>query len=70
MEECEKNSVWAKFARTGSDEKTYYVDYYNLDVVISAGYRVKSRNRIIFRKWAANVLKEYLLRGYVVDENS
>ncbi len=69
FEECEKNSVWAKFARTGSDGKTYYVDYYNLDVVISVGYRVKSRNGIIFRKWAANVLKEYLLRGYVVDEN-
>ena len=69
FEECEKNSVWAKFARTGSDGKTYYVDYYNLDVVISVGYRVKSRNGIIFRKWGANVLKEYLLRGYVVDEN-
>lgn len=67
LEECDKNSVWAKFARTGSDGKTYYVDYYNLDVVISVGYRVKSRNGIIFRKWATNVLREYLLKGYIVD---
>ena len=68
-EECEKDSVWAKFARTGSDGKTYYVDYYNLDVIISVGYRVKSSNGIIFRKWANNVLREYLLKGYVVDAN-
>lgn len=68
-EECEKDSVWAKFARTGSDGKTYYVDYYNLDVIISVGYRVKSSNGIVFRKWANNVLREYLLKGYVVDAN-
>ena len=67
LEECDKNSVWAKFARTGSDGKTYYVDYYNLDVIISVGYRVKSRNGIIFRKWATNVLREYLLKGYIID---
>lgn len=66
-EECEKNSVWAKFARTGSDGKNYYVDYYNLDVVISVGYRVKSQNGIIFRKWANNILKQYLIKGYAVD---
>lgn len=69
LEECDKNSVWAKFARTGSDGKTYYVDYYNLDVIISVGYRVKSHNGIVFRKWATNVLKEYLLKGYTVDTN-
>lgn len=46
-EECEKDSAWAKFARTGSDGKTYYVDYYNLDVIISVGYRVKSSNGIV-----------------------
>ena len=42
-EELEKTSVWAKFARTGTDNKNYYVDYYNLDMVISVGYRVKSK---------------------------
>ena len=68
-EECEKDSVWAKFARTGSDGKTHYVDYYNLDVIISVGYRVKPRNGIVFRKWANSILREYLLRGYVVDRN-
>lgn len=66
-EECDKNSVWAKFARTGSDGKQYYVDYYNLDIVISVGYRVKSPNGVVFRKWANGVLKEYLLRGYTID---
>lgn len=67
-EECEKNSVWAKFARTGSDGKKYYGYYYNLDVIISVGHRVKSQNGIIFKKWANNVLKEYLLiKGYVVE---
>ncbi len=42
---------------------------YSLDVIISVGYRVKSKNGVLFRKWASNVLKEYLLRGYVVDGN-
>lgn len=47
--ELDKNSVWAKFAYTASDEKTYQVDYYNLDVVISVGYRVKSQRGVQFR---------------------
>lgn len=42
-------------------------DYYNLDIVISVGYRVKSPNGVVFRKWANGVLKEYLLRGYTID---
>ena len=46
------NSVVAKFATTAKDGKTYQVDYYNLDMIISIGYRVKSQNGIIFRKWA------------------
>ena len=67
--ECsDKESVWAKFARTGLDGKQYYVDYYNLDVILSVGYRVKSKNGIIFRKWANKVLKEYLLKGYALDK--
>ena len=66
-QECEKNSVWAKFARTGNDGKQYDVDYYNLDVIISVGYRVNSKNGVIFRKWANRVLKDYLIKGYVVN---
>ena len=45
------------------------IKYYNLDMVISVGYRVKSKRGIIFRKWASSVLKEYLLKGYVINEN-
>lgn len=67
-EECDKETVWAKFARTGSDGKQYYVDYYNLDIIISVGYRVKSYRGVAFRKWANSVLKGYLLKGYVLDE--
>ena len=59
-----KKSVWAKFAYTASDGKTYQVDYYNLDVIISVGYRVKSHRGTQFRQWANKVLKDYLLRGY------
>ena len=55
-----KESVWAKFAYTASDGKTYQVDYYNLDVIISVGYRVKSHRGTQFRQWANKVLKEYL----------
>ena len=60
--ELVKESVWAKFAYTASDGKTYQVDYYNLDVIISVGYRVKSIRSIEFRRWANSVLKEYLLK--------
>ena len=58
-EELVKDSVWAKFAYTASDGKTYQVDYYNLDVIISVGYRVKSKRGTQFRQWANKVLKEY-----------
>ena len=47
---------------------TRNIDYYNLDVIISVGYRVKSQNGIVFRRWANSVLKEYLLKGYVINE--
>ena len=59
-----KESVWAKFAYTASDNKVYQVDYYNLDVIISVGYRVKSLRGTQFRQWANKVLKDYLLKGY------
>ena len=62
------NSVVANFATTASDGKTYIVSYYNLDVIISVGYRVKSKRGIAFRKWASGVLKQYLLTGYAVNE--
>lgn len=64
----QKESVWAKFAYTASDGKTYQVDYYNLDVIISVGYRVKSHRGTQFRQWANKVLKDYLLRGYSVNQ--
>ncbi|MCR4699202.1 MAG: virulence RhuM family protein [Bacilli bacterium] len=67
--ELDEKSTRAKNARTGPDGKKYIVDYYNLDVVISVGYRVKSRNGIIFRRWANSVLKEYLLKGYALNNN-
>ena len=67
--ELEPNRVVAKNATTASDGKVYDVAFYNLDVVISVGYRVKSKNGVAFRKWALSILKEYLLRGYVVDAN-
>ena len=63
-EELLKESVWAKFAYTASDNKVYQVDYYNLDVIISVGYRVKSLRGNQFRQWANKVLKDYLLKGY------
>ena len=62
------DSVIAKFATTASDGKTYQVDYYNLDMIISIGYRVKSQNGIIFRKWATKILKDFMIKGYAVNE--
>ena len=64
----EDNSVVAKFATTAADGKTYQVEYYNLDMILSVGYRVKSKNGIIFRKWANQILKNYMLKGYAVNQ--
>ena len=66
-EELAGISVVAKFATTATDGKVYQVEYYNLDMVLSAGYRVKSSRGIEFRRWANKVLKEYLLKGYSVN---
>lgn len=63
------NQVVAKNATTGNDGKTYIVSFYNLDVIIPLGNKVHSQNGIMFRKWANSVLKEYLLKGYVINEN-
>lgn len=67
--ELDKNSVWAKFAYTAADGKKYNVDYYNLDVIISVGYRVKSRRGTQFRIWAMGILKEYMKKGFALDDD-
>ena len=67
--ELDRNSVVANFATTAADEKTYQVDYYNLDVIISVGYRVKSQRGVQFRIWATNILKEYIKKGFAMDDD-
>ncbi|MDQ7734218.1 virulence protein RhuM/Fic/DOC family protein [Halomonas sp. SpR1] len=66
--ELERNSVCANFAHTAEDGKTYQVDHFNLDVIISVGYRVKSQRGVQFRKWATDVLKQYLVQGYTLNQ--
>ena len=68
LEEELDNSVVANFATTANDGKKYNVDYYNLDMIISVGYRVKSKNGILFRKWANKILKDYMIKGYAVNQ--
>ncbi len=69
-EELDKDSsVVTKFATTASDGKNYMVEHYNLDVIISVGYRVKSQRGVEFRRWANSVLKAYILKGYAVNHN-
>ena len=68
--ELKIESTCAKNAHIPSTRNRYYEsDIYNLDVIISVGYRVKSKRGILFRKWANSVLKKYLLNGYVINEN-
>jgi hypothetical protein len=64
--ELDQNSVVANFATTAADGKTYQVEYYSLDVIISVGYRVKSQRGTQFRQWATKVLREHLLKGYTI----
>lgn len=66
--ELSRDSVVANFATTAADGKTYQVDYYNLDVIISVGYRVKSQRGVQFRLWASRVLKEYMRKGFALDD--
>ena len=66
--ELSPEAVVAKFATTATDGKTYQVDYYNLDVIISVGYRVKSVRGTQFRIWATQRLKEYLIKGFTMDD--
>lgn len=73
-EELKDEQVVAKFANTtlhGAIEgktQTHMIDYYNLDVIISVGYRVKSKNGVSFRKWANKILKDYMIKGYAVNK--
>ncbi len=73
-EELKDEKVVAKFANTtthgaiAGKVQTHMIDYYNLDVIISVGYRVKSQNGIIFRKWANKILKDYMIKGYAVNQ--
>lgn len=68
-QELERGSVVAKNATTAADGKTYQVDYYNLDAIISVGYRVNSTQATRFRQWATRVLREHLTRGYSLNEH-
>lgn len=67
-EELDGLSVVANFATTASDGKTYHVEYYNIEMITSIGYRVKSKRGIQFRVWANKILRDYLLRGYSVNQ--
>ena len=71
LEEELDNSAVANFAtvqKEGVREVTRNIDYYNLDMIISVGYRVKSKNGIVFRKWANKVLKDYMIKGYAINQ--
>lgn len=67
--ELEEKSVVAFFATTASDSKTYSVAYYNLDMIISVGYRVHSYRGVQFRIWATKVLKEYIVKGFAMNDD-
>ena len=67
-EELEIHSAVAKYATTASDGKIYQIDYYNLDVIISIGYRVNSKRGVEFRRWANAVLKDHLIKGYSLNQ--
>ncbi|BFM48552.1 virulence protein RhuM/Fic/DOC family protein [Marinomonas sp. THO17] len=66
--ELERGAVVAKYATTAEDGKTYQVEHYNLDVIISVGYRVKSQQGVRFRQWATTRLKDYLIKGYSINQ--
>jgi hypothetical protein len=66
--ELEKNSVFAFFATTALDGKTYHVEHFNLDAILSVGYRVNSKRGTQFRVWASKVLKDNLMKGYALNE--
>lgn len=67
-EELDNVPVVAKFATTAADGKVYQTEHYNLDMVISVGFRVKSRRGVDFRRWANTILKEYMIKGYAINQ--
>ena len=67
--ELDENSVCRKFRQTADDGKNYQVKFYNLEAIISVGYRADSQRAIEFRKWATNVLSNFARKGYVLDKN-
>lgn len=66
--ELDENTVCSFFEHTAEDGKTYNVQYYNLDMIISVGYRVNSKRGIAFRKWATGILKDYMIKGYAINQ--
>ena len=66
--ELAQQSVVANFATTASDGKTYQIAHYNLDVIISVGYRVRSKQGTLFRQWATQRLRDYLIKGFALDD--
>ena len=66
--ELDENSVVRKFRTTAADGKAYLTSYYNLDMIISLGYRIKSRIATHFRRWATERLKEYMIKGFALDD--
>ena len=66
--ELDKNSVTEKISATAADGKNYPTQFYNLDAIISVGYRVNSRRATHFRIWATGILKEYMTKGFVLDD--
>ena len=68
-EELDGLPVIAKFATTATDGKSYMVDHYNLEMITSVGYRVKSKRGVLFRRWANLVLKDYIIKGYNVKSS-
>lgn len=67
IQELEEESVCSILERTASDGKRYMTQFYNLDMILSVGYRVNSKNAVLFRRWANSVLKEYLFKGYAIS---
>lgn len=66
--ELQKESVCRKFRRTAADGKEYNTQFYNLDAIISVGYRVNSIRATQFRQWCTYILRQYAIRGYVIDK--
>ena len=66
--ELNENSVCSFFEHTASDGKKYNVKFYNLDMILAVGYRVKSKRGILFRRWANSILKQYLMYGHAINE--